>query len=201
MKLYWYPGSCSLAPHIALCETGTACELVRTDLFTKKTEHGEDYLALNPKGALPALQLDDGSVITEAAVIMQYIVDRCPASTLLPAAHTLARYRVLEWLNYLASDVHKAFGVLMNPAAPDAFKDTVRAQIGKHFARIAATLGQSPFLGGDTFTLADCYLFTVLGWCAYGGVDLGRWPTLQAYQARIGTLSAVQQALREEGLA
>ena len=201
MKLYWYPGSCSLAPHIALCETGTVCELVRTDLFTKKTEHGEDYLALNPKGALPALQLDDGSVITEAAVIMQYIVDRSPASPLLPVGHTLAHYRVLEWLNYLASDVHKSFSVLMNPAAPDAFKDTVRAQIGKHFAHITAALEQSPFLSGNTFTLADCYLFTMLGWCDYGGLDLGCWPTLQTYQTSIGARPAVQQALREEGLA
>lgn len=201
MKLYWFPGSCSLAPHIALCETQSAHELIRTDLFSKKTEHGDDYLALNPKGALPALALDDDTVITEAGVILQFIADHSAGSTLMPTSGSIERYRVLEWLNYLASDVHKSFSILMNPAAPDAFKDTVRGGIGTHFSRIAATLEKSPFLTGDTFSVADCYLFSILGWCDYGGIQLGKWPALQAYQARVAARPSVQRALQEEGLA
>lgn len=200
MKLYYYPGSCSLAPHIALQETAQPFELERVELATKRCADGSDYREVNPKGSLPALRLDDGQVLTEVAVILQYIADRRPAAGLVPAAGTLERYRVQEALNFLASEVHKSFSVLFNPAAPEAWKAAVRGMISRHFDRLSADIKERDWLTASGYSIADCYLFAILGWCAPAGVDLARWPQLVAYQGRIAARPAVQKAMRAEGL-
>lgn len=200
MKLYYFPGSCSLAPHVALQETAQPFELEKVDLATKRCADGSDYREVNSKGSLPALRLDDGQVLTEVAVILQYIADRRPAAGLVPAAGTLERYRVQEALNFLASEVHKLFSVLFNPAAPDTWKAVTREALGRQFDRLAAQIGAKGWLVGSAFSIAECYLFAILGWCAPAGVELARWPQLVAYQGRIAMRPAVQKALRAEGL-
>jgi len=200
MKLYFFPGSCSLAPHIALQETAQPFELEKVDLYTKRCADGSDYRLVNPKGLLPALRLDDGQVLTEVAVILQYVADRRPAAGLVPAAGTLERYRVQEALNFLASEVHKLFSVLFNPAAPGEWKALTREALGRQLDRLAADIDARDWLGTSGFSIADCYLFAILGWCVPAGVELARWPQLVAYQGRIAARPAVQKAMRAEGL-
>lgn len=199
MKLYYFPGSCSLAPHIALHEAGQVFEIENVDLIVKRCADGSDFREVNPKGYLPALRLDDGQVLTEVAVILQYIADQQPASRLLPAAGTLERYRVQEALNFLASEVHKSFSVLFNPAAPDAWKAATREALGRHFDRLSADIESRDWLLASGFSIADCYLFAILGWFAPAGIELGRWPRLLAYHGRIAARPAVKKALRAEG--
>lgn len=200
MKLYFFPGSCSLAPHIALQETAQPFELEKVDLFTKRCADGSDYRQVNPKGSLPALRLDDGQVLTEVAVILQYVADRRPVAGLVPAAGTLERYRVQEVLNFLASEVHKLFSVLFNPAAPEEWKALTREALGRQLDRLAADIEAQDWLAASGFSIADCYLFAILGWCVPAGVELARWPQLVAYQGRIAARPAVQKAMRAEGL-
>ncbi len=201
MKLYCAPGACSLAPHIVLRELELPFELVRVDLATRKTADGADYLAVNPHGYVPALTLDDGGVLTEAAVILQYLADRKPEAALLAAPGTLTRYHQLETLNFIATEMHKALGGLFNPALPAAARELVLATLGRRCDHLAARLKTVPFVCGDRFTVADAYLFTVLGWAPILKVDLGPWPALGEFCARIGARPAVQAALRAEGLA
>lgn len=200
MQLYWFPGSCSLAPHIVLRAIGAEFDLVKVDLFTKALENGESYLTVNPRGALPALQMDNGEVLTEAAVIMQYLADLKPEAGLVAPAGSLERYRQQEWLNYLASDLHKAFSVLISPAAPDDFKAVIQGQLAERLARIDAHLQQEDYLSGGRFSIADCYLFVITNWAAYASVDLAPWPALNRYRDRIGGMAAVQAAMKAEGL-
>ncbi len=199
MKLYYAPGACSLAPHITLREAGTVFEAVETDLRAKTLPDGSDYLAVNPKGAVPALQLDDGDVLTENAALLQYISDMAPQAGLIPASGT-ARYHVLEWLTYVSSELHKSFGPLWNPASGDDAKQAARDLLAKKFDYVQRALGDEPYLTGDSFTPADAYLFVMLNWTAMHGIDLSRWPALVALQQRIAARPAVQEAMRTEGL-
>lgn len=200
MKLYFSPGACSLASHIALREAGLPFEAVKVDGRAKKTANGEDYWQVTPKGYVPALRLDSGEVLTEGTAIMPFIADQKPEAQLAPPPGTLARYRLHEWLGYINSEVHKGFGTFFNPAATAEQKEAAKANLGKKFDFVQKELGSSPFLLGDRFTVADGYLFTVLGWCNFVGIDLGGWPGLKAYHGRIAGRPAVQAALKAEGL-
>lgn len=200
MKLYYSPGACSLSPHIALMEAGLAYTTEKVDLRTKKTESGVDYTTINSKGAVPALLLDDQQVLTEGAAIVQYIADQKPGSGLAPQAGSLERYRLMELLNYLAAEVHKAFGPLFNPKSSSEVKAAAIANLGTRFDWLSNSLGAKPYLLGDTFTVADGYLFTLLSWCSKLGVDLSKWPALVAYHARVAQRPKVQATLRAEGL-
>jgi glutathione S-transferase len=200
MKLYYTPGACSQAPHIALREAGLAFDLVKADIRAKKLEDGSSYLDINPKGAVPALGLDDGAVLTENAAILQYIGDQAPQSGLFPGAGDFQRYRVLEWLNYVATELHKGFGPLWNPTSPDSLKQATRELLAKKFDYVQEQLGERPYLLGERFTLPDAYLFVILGWTRIHGIDLSRWPGLSAYAARVAERPAVDATLRAEGL-
>lgn len=201
MKLYFSPGACSLSPHIALEEAGLPYQAERVDLKGKKTASGGDYLAVNPKGQVPVLQLDDGSLLTEGPAIVQYIADQAPAKALAPAYGTLARYRLMEWLNFITSELHKGFTPLFNPAFPEDGKTIQRENLSRRFDWLDAELSQRTYLMGEQFTVADGYLFTVLGWGKYVGIDLARWPALVAYTQRVGARPGVHAALVAEGLA
>ena len=201
MKLYYSPGACSLSPHIALREAGVAFEIEKVDLGTKKTEGGADYTAINPKGYVPALRLDNGQVLTEGPAIVQYIADLKPGAKLAPASGTPERYRLQEWLNYIGTELHKSVGSLFNAKMPKEWQDQVKETIGNRFDFVSKQLEGKTFLTGDGFTVADGYLFTILGWTKYVGIDLAKWPVLQAYVGRVAQRPAVQAALKAEGLA
>jgi glutathione S-transferase len=199
MKLYYMPGACSLAPHIALREAGLPVDLEQVDR-SKKTASGADYLTINPKGAVPAVKLDDGQVLTEAAVIQQYIADKAPAKKLAPAAGTPERYRLQEWLNYIASELHKGIGQLFNPAMPDDYKEAVKKGLAaRQFAYLDKALAGRDYLLGD-FTIADGYAFTVLNWTKLHKIDLSAFPNIVAYIQRVTARPAVQAAMTAEGL-
>jgi glutathione S-transferase len=200
MKLYFSPGACSLSPHIVLLEAGLPYTLVKTDLKTKKTESGADYLTINSKGTVPALELDDGRVLTEGPAVVQYLADQKPESGLAPRAGTFERYQLMEILNYITSEVHKGFGPLFNPESSAEMKQTSVSALSKKFDWLSGFLGGKNFLLGDTFTVADAYLFTVLNWTAFVKIDLSKWPALAAYKARIAQRPKVLAALKEEGL-
>jgi glutathione S-transferase len=200
MKLYFSPGACSLSPHIALREAGIAFDLEKVDLAAKKTASGADYKAINPKGYVPALQLDGGEVLTEAAVIVQYIADQKPEAKLAPAAGTLARVHLQEALNFIATEIHKGFSPLWKPTTPDAYKQIVKDNLAARFDLIEARLAKQPFFAGESFTVADGYLFTVLNWANFLKLDMGKWPNIQAYMGRIAQRPKVQEALKAEGL-
>jgi glutathione S-transferase len=200
MKLYYAPGACSLSPHIVLLEAGLTYSLEKVDLKTKKTEKGTDYLTVNSKGSVPALQLDDGRVLTEGPAIVQYLADQKPDSGLAPRAGAFERYQLIEILNYITSEVHKAFSPLFNPETSAEAKSTSKTGLAKKFDWLSGFLGSKTHLLGNTFTVADAYLFTVLSWTGHVGIDLAKWPVLAAYHSRIAERPKVQQALKEEGL-
>ncbi len=200
MKLYYSPGACSLSPHIVLREAGLPFTLVKVDTKTKKTETGADYLSINSKGAVPALQFDDGKVLTEGPAIVQYLADQKPESSLAPRAGSFERYQLMEILNYLTSEVHKSYGPLFNPASSAEAKEGAVAALAKKFDWLSGFLGKKNYLLGDTFTVADAYLFTLLNWTGFVKIDLGKWPVLAAYKARVAQRPKVQEALKAEGL-
>jgi glutathione S-transferase len=201
MKLYYSSGACSLSPHIVAREAGLPVELVKVDLKARKLGDGTDYARINGKGYVPALALDDGTLLTEGPAIVQYLADRRPDSGLAPANGTIERYRLQEWLNFLTSEIHKSFSPLFNPAAAEGWKQPARENIVRRFDWIAEQLGPNPYLMGEGFTVADAYLFTLINWCQWTGIDLARWPALEAYRARVAARPKVQEALRAEGLA
>jgi glutathione S-transferase len=196
MKLYFSPGACSLHPHIALRETGLPFELVRVDTRAHKTSDGRDYYAINPKGYVPALELDDGSVLTEGAVIDQYIADQKPEAKIIPPAGSLERYHVQEWLNFIATEIHKAFAPLFGGS--DEAKELARTKIAKRFDFVAKRLDEHSYLVGDTFSVADGYLFNMLTWTQHTGIDLAKWPSLQAFFTRMKERPSVRAALAAE---
>jgi glutathione S-transferase len=200
MKLYYSPGACSLSPHIVACEAGVALKLEKVDLQTKLTEGGADFTKVNPKGYVPALQLDNGEFLTEGPAIVQYLADQKPASQLAPAPGTLDRYRLQEMLTYINSEIHKSFGRLFNPSITEAVRAETITYLQKRYALIEQRLGGHKFLLGDQFTAADAYLFTVTNWADHLKVDLSQFPKLQAFQRAVAARPAVQQALRAEGL-
>jgi len=200
MKLFYFTGACSMSPHIVALEAGVAVTLVKTDVKTKKTAEGADYLSINSKGSVPALQLDDGRVLTEGPAIVQYLADLKPDSKLAPKAGTFERYQLMEILNYITSEIHKTFSPLFNPATTPEGREATIATLGKKFDWISGFLGNKTYLLGDTFTVADAYLFTVVNWSHFVKVDLSKWPALVAYQARVAARPKVQEALKAEGL-
>lgn len=200
MKLYFSPGACSLSPHIVLLEAGLDFTTEQVDLRTKQTAAGADYRLVNQKGSVPALMLKDGAVLTEGPAIVQFLADLAPEKQLAPPAGSFERYRLMEWLNYISTEVHKGFGPLFNRAASAEARDLAISALTMRFGFLARSLEGRDYLMGERFTVADAYLFTVLNWCGFSGIDLAPWPVLQAFQARIAARPAVQQALRAEGL-
>lgn len=200
MKLYFSPGACSLSPHIALLEAGLEFKLERVDLRAKRTEAGADFLAINPKGYVPALELKDGTVLTEGPAIVQFIADMAPDRQLAPANGTLERYHLMSWLSFISTELHKNFSPLFRPTSTEDMKEAARATLNTRLAWVAGQLADRDYLMGAQFTVADAYLFTVLGWAGFVQFDLSPWPVLASYQQRVGARPAVQQAMREEGL-
>jgi len=200
MKLYFSPGACPLASHIALIEAGLDFTLEAVDLRSKKTAGGADFLAINPKGYVPALELKDGTVLTEGAAILQFIADLAPDRALAPANGTLERYRLAEWLSFISSELHKNFSPLFRPGANPEATAAATAVLRQRLAWTATQLEGRDYLLGTQFSVADAYLFTVLGWAGHVKFDLSPWPLLASYAQRVAGRPAVQQALRQEGL-
>ena len=200
MKLYYSPGACSLSPHIVLRETGTPFEIERVNTGIKKTHSGADYLKINPKGYVPALELDNGEVLTEGPAIVQYIADSAGATALLPKAGTWERYRVMEWLNFITSELHKSYSPLFNKEVPEAYKTMVKDKLAQRFDWLEGHFKTNDYLLGKAFSVADAYMFTVLSWNQHVGIDMGKWPAIAAYLDRIGKRPTVQAALKAEGL-
>ena len=200
MKLYYAPGACSQAPHIVLHELGFDHDAMRVNFPSKTLDDGSSYLSVNPKGAVPALELDNGEVLTENAVILQYLGDRAGSPDLLPPLGQFRRYRVLEWVNYVATELHKGFGPLWNPASAPEWKQATRELVGKKFDYVEGRLGDGPYLMGEEFTLPDAYLFVILGWTTMHDIDLARWANLTAFRERVMERPAVRHVLRFEGL-
>ena len=200
MKLYYSPGACSLSPHIALREAGLPVELQKVDLGTKKMEGGGDFTSVNVKGSVPVLVLDGGQLLTEGPAIVQYIADQRPDSGLAPKAGTLERYRLMEWLNFITSELHKTFTPLFNPNAVAEWKQAARDRIAVNLDLVEKHLQGKDYLMGKQFTVADGYLFTVVNWSNFVSFDLGKWPGIQAYVARVAARPKVQEALKAEGL-
>lgn len=197
MKLYLTPGTCSLASNIALHEAGISFELVKVDKRTKRA-NGIDFLTINPKGYVPALQLDDGQVLTENVVVLQYIADLNPAAKLAPAVGTMQRWRLQEWLSFINSEIHKSFSPLFSSEATEDTKTYFRNYLAKRLAYVEKALGDKKYLTGDQFTVADAYLFTVLGWGVHVGVEIG--PRLKAYADGVRARPHVIEAMTAEGL-
>ncbi|MBL8459154.1 MAG: glutathione transferase GstA [Zoogloea sp.] len=200
MKLYFSPGACSLSPHIVLREGGFDFSLEKVNLRTRQTASGADYSTINPKGYVPALDLGNGELLTEGPAIVQYLADQVPERRLAPPCGTLERARVQEWLTFIGTELHKSFSPLFNPAATDDTKEAARANLARRLPLAAQALETRPFLTGDTFTVADAYLFTVLTWSRLVKVDLSSWPSLGAYLERVGARASVQAAMEAEGL-
>jgi glutathione S-transferase len=200
MKLYYSPGACSLSPHIALHEAGLAHELVRVDLKEKKTETGEDFAKINPKGQVPALMLDSGELVTEGPVIVQVIADKAPGKNLAPANGTDERYKMQEWLNFTTSELHKNFSPLFNPSIPDDVKKFFADRIMGKFKYTDSQLADRDYLMGKQFTVADGYLFVMLAWADRMKLDLSGFKNLMAFKARVAARPNVQAALKMEGL-
>jgi len=198
MQLYYAPGACSLASHIALEESGLPYQVVRVSLRDKKTSDGVDFNTINPKGYVPALKLDNGEVLTEGGALLAYIGELQPSRGLIPAAGTLENYRVREWLVFIGSELHKNAGPLFSPKTPEATRATQIEALKRRLTYVSEALAKRPFLTGEKFTVADAYLYTVLSWMGHLGIELAGWPALKAYYERIGTRPAVQAALKAE---
>ncbi|NGX96629.1 MAG: glutathione transferase GstA [Candidatus Afipia apatlaquensis] len=200
MKLYYSPGACSLSPHIALKEAGLPFDLVKVDLKAKKLEDGSDYTQVNPKGQVPALGLESGDLLTEGAVIVQMIADKAPQKNLAPAHGSSERYKLQEWLNFIASELHKNFSPLFQPALSDDTKAFFKDRLMGKFKYIDQALKGRDYVMGQHFTVPDAYLFTMLAWADRVGLDISGLPNLVGYKARVAARPKVQEALIAEGL-
>ena len=200
MKLYYSPGACSLSPHIALLEAGLPYDLVKVDLRAKKLENGDDFLKVNPKGQVPALALDSGELITEGPVIVQMIADKATGKNLAPARDSDERYKLLEWLNFITTELHKNFGPMFSPVLADEAKTFFKDRVMAKFKYIDSQMAGRDYLMGSHFTVADGYLFTMLAWADRMKFDLSAMPNLVAYKARVAARPKVQEALTKEGL-
>jgi len=200
MKLYFSPGACSLSPHIVLREAGLPFTLEKVDLRTKTTADGRDFRAINPKGVVPVLEMDQGGVLTEGPAIVQYVADLAPASGLAPAAGSMERYRLAEWLNFISTELHKNYSPLFRPELSDDIKTYARANLNQRYAYVESMLGGRDFLMGAQFTAADAYLFVVTNWARAVKLDLSAHANVLAFHARVGARPAVRQAMRDEGL-
>lgn len=200
MKLYFSPGACSLSPHIVFREAGLPVEIERVDNKAKKTASGDDFLSVNPLGMVPVLKLDNGEMLTEGPAIVQYLADMKPESGLMPKPGSIERYRVLEWLNYITSELHKQFTPLFKPNTPDEYRSIAKENVIKAFNRVDAHLAGKQFLTGDTFTVADAYLFVVSNWARFHDIDVAQWTNLKAFLDRVKARPAVHEAMKAEGL-
>ena len=201
MKLYFSPGACSLSPHIVLRELGLPFEAIKVDLATKKTADGADFKLVNPKGYVPTLQLDNGKILTEGPAILQYLADQVPDKQLAPANGTWGRYQLQEWLNFISTEIHKQFSPLFNAANPDSVKDAQKTKLAQRFAEISPLLETQDYLTGSRFSVADAYLFTVLGWSKYFHMDLNQWQGIAKFVERVAARPAVAEALEFEAQA
>ena len=199
MKLYYSPGACSHAVHIVLRELKYKFDIEKVDLAAKKTETGEDYLAINPKGYVPALKLDDGTVLTEVGVIIQYLADQKPRRGLAPKPRTPERYKLMEWLNFTATEIHKGISDFYNPKLTPEWREAKLDRLGKRFDFLNKALGANEYLMGE-FSIADAYLFTVLNWTKRLNIDVSNWPNIQSFIARIAERNTVKKAMKAEGL-
>jgi glutathione S-transferase len=200
VTLYFSPGACSLSPHIVLREAGLPFELEQVNLQAKKLKSGGDFLAINPKGQVPALKLDSGEILTEGPAIVQYVADQKPESGLAPKAGTIPRYHVQEWLNFITSELHKSFTPLFRPNTPEEYAKISKENLANRFSFLDKELGKRQYLMGDKFTVPDAYAFTVVGWSKHKDIDLSRWPNLKGYMDRVGARPKVQEAMKAEGL-
>ena len=200
MKLYYTPGACSLSPHIALLEAGLPYDLVKVDLRAKTLENGDDFLKVNPKGQVPVLALDSGELVTEGPVIVQMIADKAAGKNLAPARDSTERYKLLEWLNFITTELHKSFGPMFSPVLADDAKAFFKDRVMGKFKYVDSQLAGRDYLLGSQFTVADGYLFTMLSWADRMKFDLSEMPNLLAYKARVGARPKVQEALTKEGL-
>ncbi|BBV66125.1 glutathione transferase GstA [Kluyvera ascorbata] len=200
MKLFYKPGACSLASHITLRESGKDFTLIGVDLMHKRTENGDDFLKVNPKGQVPTLLLDDNTLLTEGVAIMQYIADSVADRQLLAPVGTINRYRTLEWLNYIATELHKGFTPLFRPDTPEDYKPTARALLDKKLAYIDESLANAQWISGSRFTIADAYLFTVLRWAFAVKLEMAGYKNIAAYMERVAARPAVAAAMAAEGL-
>ena len=200
MKLYYSPGACSLSPHIALLEAGLPYDLVKVDLRAKKLENGDDFLKVNPKGQVPALALDSGELITEGPVIVQMIADKAAGMNLAPARDSAERYKLLEWLNFITTELHKNFGPMFSPVLADEAKAFFKDRVMGKFKYVDGELAGKDYLMGKQFSVADGYMFTMLSWAERMKWDLAHLSNLMAYKARVGARPKVQEALTKEGL-
>jgi len=198
MKLYYSPGACSLSPHIVLRELGLPFEAVLASTKTHKLADGTDYYTINPKGYVPLLELDDGQRLTEGPAILQFVADKVPAKGLIAAAGTMARYRQIEWLNFISSELHKSYSPLFNPAMPEEGKAVFRQRLRGRYKYLNEQLEGKSFLMGDAFSVPDAYLFTVTNWAKHVGVDIADLPNVQAFMARMAARPAVQEAMKAE---
>ena len=199
MKLYYAPASCALAPHIAAIEAGVPLDLVKVDLRAHETEAGEDYYAINPRGYVPLLELDDGTRMTESSVLVQLIADKNPGANLLPASG-IERYKVQSWLAFISTELHKGFGPLWDPTSPDETKASARKKLATRFEELERVLGRQQYIAGSTFTVADAYGFTVTNWTRFHNIDLAPYPNIQAWMTRVGQRPKVIEAMKQEGL-
>jgi len=200
MKLYYSPGACSLSPHIALHEAGLAFEPVMASTKSHKLQDGTDYYGINPLGYVPMLELDDGTRLREGPAILQYIADLAPTKNLAPAAGTMQRYRLQEWLNFITSEIHKQFSPLFKPNTPEDYKPVAKENLASRFDWLDKQLAGKDYLTGKQFTVADAYLFVLLNWTKFQSIDLARWPNLAAFHKRVGARPKVQEAMQAEGL-
>jgi glutathione S-transferase len=198
MKLYFFPNACSLAPHIVLRELALPFDLVLVDNQAKTTANGEDFLQINPKGYVAALQLDNGQVLTEASAILQYLADLQPTAHLAPANGSWERVRLQEWLNFIASEIHGGLAIFFNPAIQGDVRAMFVATLYKRFAILVQTLERQDYLLGERYSVADAYLFVVLRWAGFHDIDLQQWPALTAFMQRVGARAAVIAALAAE---
>ncbi|WP_354691347.1 glutathione transferase GstA [Phytobacter sp. RSE-02] len=200
MKLFYKPGACSLASHIVLREAGKDFELARVDLAKKCLENGDDFLAINPKGQIPALAINANTLLTEGVAIMQYVADSAPKSDLLPPVGFLSRYKTLEWLNFVATELHKGFTPLFRPDTPEAFKPTARALLEKKLEYVDAALADQQWINGENFSIADAYLFTVLRWAVAVKLNFPQAGNIANYMQRVASRPAVAAAMAAEGI-
>jgi glutathione S-transferase len=200
MKLYYSPGACSLSPHIVAREAGIPVELKKVNTKDKTVEGGGDFWKVNGRGYVPALELDNGEVLTEGPAIVQYLADQKPESGLAPKNGTIERYRVQEWLNFLTSEIHKSFSPLFKPNTPEDYKKIAKENLATRFDWLDKQLGGKEYLTGKQFTVADAYLFVLLNWTKFQDIDLSRWASLAAFHTRVGARPKVQEALQNEGL-
>lgn len=202
MKLYYAPGACSLAPHIVLRELGKKFDLVKVDLGAKTTEAGKDFKKINGKGYVPTLEINSkGEVLTEVATIVQFLADKAKATKMLPKQGTMNRYRAMETLNFVASEMHKGLGGLFNKAMPDEGRKIITDRLDTRLGWLDGVLGKNKFITGKSFGVADAYAFTILNWGQWVGYDVKKFKNIAAYMERVSARPAVQAALKAEGLA